>query len=189
MTVCTSSNIINKNKYKLGHHIFSLCCKEGRDGHAADEGHHRAALWRSDGAAREEERRQGSVVWECRFGCGALCRVSYNSLVTGNTTSCGCKKRSHKPPRLQYVEDTCIELLERSELRRDNTSGCTGVIATSRGMWKAEITFKKKRIFLGYYHDYEKAVQARKRAEEELFRPLVESYRGAASRESERALT
>lgn len=40
-----------------------------------------------------EERKDGSVVWECRCECGNTCYVSIHSLVTGDTRSCGCLKR------------------------------------------------------------------------------------------------
>ena len=36
--------------------------------------------------------RRGSALWECRCDCGALVKVSANSLGNGNTRSCGCLK-------------------------------------------------------------------------------------------------
>lgn len=35
----------------------------------------------------------GGVVWLCRCSCGAICKVSRNNLVTGQTRSCGHAKR------------------------------------------------------------------------------------------------
>lgn len=35
-----------------------------------------------------------NVAWACECDCGEKCRVSSNSLSSGNTTSCGCRKRA-----------------------------------------------------------------------------------------------
>ena len=121
-------------------------------------------------------RSQGSVVWKCRCDCGRECEVSYNSLMQGNTKSCGCMKTDHKQLPLHYVDGTCVELLNRDKPKTNNTSGCTGVIATKDGRWIARIQFKKKRYALGTYDKYEEAVKARKRAEEELFEPFLLEY-------------
>ena len=40
-----------------------------------------------------DERIGGGVVWLCRCSCGAICKVSRNNLVTGQTRSCGHAKR------------------------------------------------------------------------------------------------
>lgn len=36
----------------------------------------------------------GHAIWECLCDCGNICYVSSNSLITGNTQSCGCFKKS-----------------------------------------------------------------------------------------------
>ena len=41
---------------------------------------------------------------------------------------------------------------------------------------KDTITFQKKKYELGYFKDYDKAVSARKDAEERLFKPMLEKY-------------
>lgn len=46
----------------------------------------------------------------------------------------------------------------------------------SKGMWRAAICFKGKRRYLGSYRRFEDAVKARRRAEEELFQPLLEKF-------------
>ena len=122
-----------------------------------------------------EKRTAGSVVWRCRCDCGKEIEISYNSLVSGNTKSCGCLKMEHEAPALRYVDGTCVDMLERTGLRRDNTSGYTGVTETKRG-WHAQIVFKGKTYHLGTYSKIEDAVQARSRAEEKLFDAFLEEY-------------
>jgi len=39
------------------------------------------------------ERQNGSVVWFCQCSCGKLITVRSNSLISGNTKSCGCFKK------------------------------------------------------------------------------------------------
>ena len=52
----------------------------------------------------------------------------------------------------------------------NNTSGITGVYWNKNMQkWYAEIKFNKKRIFLGYFTDFEDAVKNRKEAEERYF--------------------
>lgn len=51
-----------------------------------------------------------------------------------------------------------------------NKSGCTGVFfADNMNSWCARITVNYKDIILGYFNDYEDAVEARKEAEEKYF--------------------
>lgn len=39
-----------------------------------------------------DERRRGSVVWECKCDCGNTALVTTNNLRDGSTTSCGCAR-------------------------------------------------------------------------------------------------
>ncbi|MDO5152576.1 MAG: transcriptional regulator [Eubacteriales bacterium] len=124
-----------------------------------------------------EGRMGGSVVWKCRCDCGGETEVSYNSLVQGNTKSCGCLPKEHESPvsYMRYIDGTCVEMLERKGLRKDNTSGYTGVMAY-RGKWKAQITFKGKLYNLGTYSKIEDAAKARKEAEERIFGEFLNWY-------------
>ena len=99
----------------------------------------------------------------------------------GHTTSCGCK------PSGTFIDGTCIELLRAKTIRRNNTSGVTGVDwLASKGRWRATICFKGKRHYLGSYACFEDAVKARKRAEEELFVPFLREFaKDAPQRTSE----
>ena len=76
---------------------------------------------------------------------------------------------------LRYVDGTCVEALERNDLRRDNTSGHTGVVKLKNG-WSARIGFKGRSYYLGCYRDYDLAVAAREQAEEQLHHAFLDWY-------------
>lgn len=124
-----------------------------------------------------DERMAGNVVWLCQCECGNEVHVPHNSLVTGNTKSCGCLLKEHESPGkyMHYIHGTCVEMLENKSLRKDNTSGYTGVMAY-RGKWKAVITFQQKRYDLGTYAQIEDAVKIRKLAEEKIFGEFLDWY-------------
>ncbi len=124
-----------------------------------------------------DRRARGNVIWRCLCDCGKEALVPYSSLSSGNTKSCGCLLKEHESPSvyMRYVDGTCVEMLERKVLRRDNTSGHTGVIAY-RGKWRAQITFKGRDYVLGVYEKLEDAVTARKEAEERVFGEFLDWY-------------
>lgn len=76
------------------------------------------------------------------------------------------------------ADGTSPEMLAAARVaRKNNTSGVPGVDwVASKGMWRAAICFKGKRRYLGSYRRFEDAVKARRRAEEELFQPLLEEF-------------
>jgi hypothetical protein len=47
-----------------------------------------------------DQRRHGSVVWQCRCDCGAQFLVRCDALRSGNTRSCGCLRREMNSERL-----------------------------------------------------------------------------------------
>lgn len=54
--------------------------------------------------------------------------------------------------------------------RNDNKSGVTGVrLDKSNNKWRAVITYNKKQIHLGYFTEFEQAVEARLSAEQKYF--------------------
>lgn len=124
-----------------------------------------------------EKRMGGSVVWRCRCSCGRETMAAYSSLISENTKSCGCMRKEHESPNayMHYIDGTCVEMLTQKKLRKDNTSGYTGVVAC-RGRWRAQITFKGKTYLLGTYSRIEDAAAARKEAEERIFGEFLEWY-------------
>lgn len=77
-----------------------------------------------------------------------------------------------------YKEGTNLSLLENSKLLSNNKSGKTGVCWNKQNQsWMAYISLKRQQIFLGYYKDKDKAIQAREEAEEKYFKPILEKYK------------
>lgn len=121
------------------------------------------------------ERRNGSVLWLCDCDCGEQARYTYNELTYCGVKSCACAQHQSKALPLHYIDGTCVEQVVRRRLRRDNTSGCTGVAHTKRG-WRAQISFKGKTYYLGIFNELSDAVKARKEAENELFASFLDWY-------------
>ncbi|WP_127341776.1 AP2 domain-containing protein [Enterococcus faecalis] len=109
--------------------------------------------------------------WVCQCDCGNICDVSYSNLAFDHTKSCGCLK---KKETRTCIEGTVLECLN-SKLPKNNTSGVKGVYRC-RGKWVAYITFKKRRYHLGTFDSLKMAAQARKSAENKLFKPLIDKY-------------
>ena len=108
-----------------------------------------------EGLEKRENRYQ---VWRCR---------------------CGCLKRENQREianQLHRIDGTCVEILERRKHRRDNSSGFRGGFQLKNGRYRVSIGFKGQRFYLGTYEDYQEAVAARLRAEEEIHGRFLEAY-------------
>lgn len=134
---------------------------------------------------RLDKKRGSSFMWKCQCDCGNTLETSANSLLSGNTRSCGClrieaiKRTNAKygsvAARMRLVDGTCVDRIERSRLQKNNSSGCTGVQA--RGdKWIAVITFKKQVHYLGIFETRQEAIQARKDAEKKFFGEFLDKY-------------
>ena len=129
------------------------------------------------------------TAWLCRCDCGQEAVIATRRLRAGRRISCGCDKDGlNEIPggagraSLTFVDGTCVEMIRASTVRCNNTSGVPGVEWCKRkGHWRASICFKGTRRYLGSYIRFEDAVQARKRAEEELYRPFLAEYGQAAN--------
>ncbi len=125
------------------------------------------------------------TAWRCLCDCGREIAVKTSCLRSGHTTSCGClAKRADSgssPLGLTYVDGTCVEMLQAKTVRRNNTSGVSGVDwVRHKQRWRATICFKGKRRYLGSFKDFEDAVEARKRAERELHDEFLREYNETA---------
>lgn len=120
------------------------------------------------GTAKELGKTGTANFWKCRCDCGRESVVSQTELQSGGTQSCGCLQKERVAEQLMLLEGTSIAILERtkSQVRKDNQSGYTGVFHEASGTWAAFISFKKKRYWLGRFPDKESAIKARQRGEE-----------------------
>jgi len=129
----------------------------------------------------EKRTSSGSVIWHCICDCGKETNVSETALVHGSQISCGCRMQEvgkELAGYLHFIDGTCIEFLKRKQ-RSDNSTGYTGVYRTGNGKYKASITFKKTRYYLGAYDTFEEAKQVRQNAELRYHQPFLEEHRRA----------
>lgn len=180
---CDCGNDILVEPYKIRNQVISSCgCirteKKIRDITGQKFG-------RLTAIERLNKKRGSSFMWRCRCDCGNEVEVSANSMLSGNTKSCGClrvesiRKTNAKygsvADRMRLVDGTCVDRIERIRLQRNNTSGCTGVQA--RGdKWIAVITFQKQVHYLGIFETQQEAIDARKEAEQRLFGEFLNKY-------------
>ena len=112
------------------------------------------------------------TAWRCRCDCGKELTVMTAHLRSGQE-SCGCK------PHWTFVDGTFVELIRSKTIRKNNTSGVTGVESVpGTNKWRAVIFFKGERHYLGTYGKFEDAVKARKRGEEEYFETFLREFAG-----------
>ena len=124
-----------------------------------------------------------SDYWKCQCDCGNITYSSRQILEQGKKISCGCYKSDRAKSLLKIaqlmrgdVEDTNVNSLIRSlEGKRyaNNSSGISGVYQMHDGRYRAQISFKKKTIHLGYYDNIEDAILARKSAEQDLYKEVT----------------
>lgn len=110
--------------------------------------------------------------YECKCDCGKIIIVNRDSLTSGATISCGHiqkirSKENTEIVKQYFVNDTNVYAAKGKKILKNNTSGITGVYKY-KSRWRAEITFQKKRYFLGIYDKIEDATKARKIAENKL---------------------
>lgn len=119
----------------------------------------------------------GKPAWKCLCDCGNEVVIETSNLGK-SANSCGCTRREKH--QVDRVDGTRIRNLTqrkpRMELIKD--SGIKGVAWDSRReKWEAYITFKGKRYHLGYHEDVLKAGEARRLAEERLYKPVIDEFK------------
>ena len=141
-----------------------------------------------------ERNSAGQLQWKCKCDCGNIVLVTTTYLKTGHTKSCGCLSREMASSRLQsekfiksrenyrknnfLKENTSLALIGSKKVRKNNTSGITGVnYIKNIKKWNASIFFKGKKINLGYFKNIDDAIKARKDAEKKYFKPILEKYK------------
>ncbi|WP_088816356.1 MULTISPECIES: AP2 domain-containing protein [Listeria] len=139
----------------------------------------------------------GQRIVTCRCDCGQETDVIYGKLTSGQTKSCGClakerrsqafKKRSaedirkgiqkQRDERILIEGTRIVNINKPQQLLKNNKSGRKGVtFDKERKKWMAQIWFQGKKHFLGRYTNFEDAVKAREKAEEEYFQPILDKY-------------
>lgn len=132
--------------------------------------------------------RVGYVICQC--DCGTIKHIRATQLTKSNPIqSCGCLQREKavgigSRTSLTNFHDfhtesekyhTNFHMIEATKPCANNKSGVTGVwFNMKRNAWEAYINLHRKRIFLGRFSTKDEAIRARRVAEEEYFKPLIE---------------
>jgi len=138
---------------------------------------------------KTSERRNGQIMYLCRCECGIERLVDANSLTRGKSRSCGClrsdivsemdnnRKLGREALIRMNVDGTIISSID--EKRKLNKNSGTGVRGVSKlgGRYRAYISLRRKRQYLGIFVTLEDAAAARKEAERRLYKPVVETWR------------
>lgn len=128
---------------------------------------------------------KNNCLWECRCDCGKIGVYTATRLNALITTSCGCKSAEHIK-NVQHIgastgryEGTKIGSISRSDKpNKNSTTGIKGVYWIERDqVWRSSIGFQNKNIYLGTFKDKKEAIKARKEAEEQYFKPIIEEYK------------
>lgn len=138
----------------------------------------RGQLFGSLRAIRPGQKIDGKPAWVCRCeACGSEKVVKTRDLRRGAATSCGCQWKKRGVEQMQYVDGTCIEMLRSNKVRKNNSTGYTGVSYDAKNKkYRAEITMQGKRHYLGRYATLEQAVNVRNQAKQQLHDAFVEEH-------------
>ena len=120
------------------------------------------------------------LVCTCRCDCGKVVEVRRSSLTSGNTTSCGCAVDPSKTLQ-DRVDGTRLGGITPKRKAR-GASGVKGVSWNRRrSKWEAYIQLRGHQYHLGLYDTLEAASEARRKAEEDLFAPILEQHKKSPS--------
>ena len=124
----------------------------------------------------------GSIVWKCKCDCGNIVEISSKRLQAGINVSCGCYQKERQKYSMnklhdgQFIDNT--NLISRQKANSNSKSGVRGVHwCKSKRKWIATLNFQKKLVLNESFDDLNKAIQARKEAEEEYFKPILDKYK------------
>lgn len=130
------------------------------------------------------------TIWECEcLNCGKIFNKTQHNLTSGRCVSCGCAKRENSKKNINkylgQVEKTNLSTINSDKPGKANTSGVKGVsYRKTTNNYVTYIGFKGKLNIIGYFKTLEEAAAARKQAEEELYKPILEKYNYKSNKEN-----
>ena len=173
---CDCGNIteVTSGRLVTGHTISCGCAKKGVN--AIDIAGKR--FGRLIALSPTNKRLVNSIIWRCQCDCGNICDVAAINLRKGATKSCGCLasevhsvsvSTARDLRKEYYVDGTDAIYLSQVTTTANNTSGYTGIsYDRSVNVWKAHITFKGQRYYLGSAHCPEDLIEIRNDAKKHL---------------------
>lgn len=130
-----------------------------------------------------DKRQDKCIVWKCKCDCGNIVEVSSKRLINNINMSCGCYQKErqkysiNKLQKNQAIENTNIDLISKQTANKNSKSHVRGVhYSKEKRKWIATLTFQKKLVLNKSFNNIEKAIKARKEAEEKYFKPILEKY-------------
>jgi len=130
-----------------------------------------------------DKRIDRAVIWECECSCGkkGIYRALDSLRDSGERQSCGCWlseiSRENNEIVFNYIDGTRIESIKDQKLLKNNKSGIRGVNwDKNANKWRAIIYFQGRQIHLGLFADIDDAARARKVAEDEYYKPVIEKF-------------
>lgn len=113
-------------------------------------------------------------LWECLCDCGETVYKATDTLTNPDVSMCErCAKRyaaSKMNESVGFIDGTQLSRIKSDKLIATNTSGARGVYYDKRSnKWRARLKFKGRLMDFGSYTEFEDAVKARSRAEEEIY--------------------
>lgn len=120
-----------------------------------------------------------SKKWRCECDCGKTCYVTQNNLQRKKnpTKSCGCLVTLESANESNFVEGTNLGSIKNLKLSVRNKTGVRGIhFEKSTGMYVASIGFKGKQYVIKKSTNFENCVEARKKAEDNVFGDFLEWY-------------
>ncbi|GFN32544.1 HNH endonuclease [Paenibacillus xylaniclasticus] len=122
------------------------------------------------------------VRWMCECTCGKRKIVSTSQLTLKRIRSCGCLKKETSKIGMGVIKQSAVEGVLTTNLKRkknrNNSSGYKGVTKCrdKKGnvIYRAVLTIKGKRIYLGDRATAEEAYKLRLEAEEKYHKPYLE---------------
>lgn len=119
--------------------------------------------------------------WKCVCDCGTVVYRLPEKLRADIDSSCdNClikDKVSAMVESAGFVEGTQLAKILNLKPTAANTSGVRGVIWNKHTQkWRAILVFQKKSHYLGEYKEFDEAVKARKKAEDEYFQSFLENH-------------
>lgn len=130
------------------------------------------------------------TIWQCEcLNCGKIFNKTQHNLTSGRCVSCGCAKRENSKKNINkylgQVEKTNLSTINSDKPGKANTSGVKGVsYQKTTNNYVAYIGFKGKLNIIGYFKTLEEAAAARKQAEAELYKPILEKYNYKSNKEN-----
>lgn len=125
--------------------------------------------------------------WKCRCECGNIKNIPTSQLTGGMTKSCGCYYKKNPQKRMESAikvreakdlkEKTDLSNISKNVSQINSKSGIRGVCWSNNAQkWISYLNLKGQRIFWKSFDNKQDAINARKKAEEIYFEPILEKY-------------